>query len=176
MNRHSSWLLVPALAGAVGAAWMSAEGISAATPELDGPVRGAPTANAGSFALMNANGRADRGLGSGPADPFYPTPVRKARVAAPAPAIAPVAPVVAPPPVAPPFPYRFVGRVTGSGGAPVVYLALDERLLTVRAKGDIGDGYEVEELTNRHLVIMHRASQQRTSIDFGADSHGSGAR
>jgi hypothetical protein len=107
-----------------------------------------------------------RSLGSAHDDPFFSVPK-------PAPAVvilAPPAPVVAPPPPPPPpFPYRFVGRVTGPDNEPVIYLAKGERLVTVRDKSDLGDGYRVEELTDRHLVVVHDASQQKNTIEFGAE-------
>jgi len=107
-----------------------------------------------------------RALGPVRSDPFTVAPR-----APPAPVkIAPPPPIVAPaPPAAPPFPYRFVGRVIGAAGEPVVYLAKDQRLLAVHGKGDLGDGYRVDELTDRRMVITHGASQQQTVIEFGVD-------
>ena len=113
--------------------------------------------------------RSLRLLGPARSDPFFsapkPPPAPIAMVALPA---APIVPPPPPPP--PPFPYRFVGRVTGPSGEPVVYLSKGERMLTVRDKSDLGDGYQVDEITDRHVVVTHGASRQKNVVEFGAES------
>jgi len=119
-------------------------------------------------AALELSQTSSRRLGPTRGDPFFVAPKPVPAPLKPAPSLEPIVPP--PPPPAPPFPYRFVGRVIGPVGEPVVYLANGERLLTVRGKGDLGDGYRVDEVSDRHVVITHGASQQKNVIEFGAES------
>jgi len=163
-------LLAFGAAPAIGAALASLAGIEASeTGAADHPSASADARVSRVALVSDLDGidRTSRSLGPPRGNPFF---------SAPKPAPAPVV-VVAPPPIVapappppPPFPYRFVGRVVGPAGEPVVYLAKDERQITVHGSGELGDGYRVDELTGQHLVVIHGASHQRTVIDFGAEA------
>jgi len=48
-----------------------------------------------------------------------------------------------------------------------VFLSKGEQLLEVQGKGELGDGYEVDELTAEHIVVIHVASRERSVYEFG---------
>jgi hypothetical protein len=160
--------VMAALIGAAIAIWVSLDAGSTVSTD-DRTVMGTTSHNRQSVTLAayERDQRLLRALGPVRTDPFSVAP----RPPPPSVKIAPPPPpIVAPaPPAAPPFPYRFVGRVIGPAGEPVVYLAKDQRLLTVHGKGDLGDDYRVDELTDRRMVVTHGASQQQTVIEFGVD-------
>jgi hypothetical protein len=163
-------LLAISAAPVVGAGLASLAGIEVGATGAAGNPSASTDAKQSKVALVSGLDPVDRiarTVGPPRGDPFFSTP----RPAPPPVVVVAPPPIVPPaPPPAPPFPYRFVGRVIGPVGEPVVYLANGERLLTVRGKGDLGDGYRVDEVSDRHVVITHGASQQKNVIEFGAES------
>jgi hypothetical protein len=157
-------LLGAAIAGWIGSNDEQTEAQAVASPLAQPP----PQGQADKLAVAGSGEANARTLGAVRGDPFYAPVKPPPPPVVPAPPPAQVAPP--PPPPEPPFPYRFVGRVIGPGGEPVVYLAKDERLLTVRGKGDLGDGYQVDELTDRQLVVTRVASQRTHVIEFGENA------
>ena len=172
MRRATLLAAGAALATGAGLATLASVQLGTTDPATEGLVRAQARPAQGRIPLPEVIGAASRSLGSARTDPFFlappPAPPPLAVTAPPAPVVAVVTPP--PPPPAPPFPFEFVGQIAGSKGAPVVFLSKGEQLLEVQGRGDLGDGYEVDELTNEHIVVIHVASQQTSIYEFGPRS------
>ena len=76
-----------------------------------------------------------------------------------------------PAPVAPPLPFRYVGRVYVGAGS-MVFIKQGAKLLTVK-KGDTLDGnYLVESVGPTEVVFLYRPSRTRQTLRIGAPLEG----
>jgi len=99
-------------------------------------------------------------------DPFAPVSfVPQPPVAAPVERT--VATVIVPPPsapVAPPFPYRYVGRMTGIDGKTGVYIASDQELLQVRAGQTVAGTFRIDTIDDRQIALTYLPLEERVIL------------
>jgi hypothetical protein len=91
-------------------------------------------------------------------DPFRLAPAELP----PAPPVAPVA--EAPAPVAPPFPYRYFGRMTGPDGKALSYLVRGDKPVPVRANEMLDAEYRVDAVSDTEIVVTYLPLNEQTSI------------
>lgn len=88
------------------------------------------------------------------ADPFSPVNF------SPLPPVAlPIQATPPPPPppkaVAPPFSYRYVGRMTGVDGKSGVYLASDQELLSIHVGDMVANGFRIDAIGEKQISITY---------------------
>lgn len=72
-----------------------------------------------------------------------------------------------PPSPAPSLPYRFLGRVSETGGQSKVFLSLGTALVTAKEGDTLDGGYRLERITPNELVFMNLQRQQ--TVRLGVD-------
>jgi hypothetical protein len=130
--------------------------VRAATPEA-----GQATAHAKSGDLADLAVPSRDGLSGSRTDLFAGAqPVR--------PREKPQAPVVVEKPVAPPFPYKFGGRLVTGNGAPLLFLQKGTELVAIK-KGEILDGvWRVESLTDDRIEVSFVPLGERLALTFAS--------
>jgi hypothetical protein len=88
------------------------------------------------------------------------------------PTLAAVAEAPVPPPLptvaaAPPLPFRLLGRYS-DGATPAVFLQFNDQNLVVRIGDKVADSYQVENLDDNSLTLLHLPTQQRQTLNLGA--------
>lgn len=78
--------------------------------------------------------------------------------AAPAPAPAP------PAPTAPPFPYRYFGRMTGTDGKPVIYLSRGDDLVPIHEHEILDNTYRVDSIGEASISVTYLPLDIRTEL------------
>jgi len=82
-----------------------------------------------------------------------------------------VPPPPPPPPPAPPqppqFPFRYFGMMSDESGKPAHFLAKGDALFPVKPGALLGDGYRVESLNERTLVVFYEPIPSKTVIQLG---------
>lgn len=95
-------------------------------------------------------------------------PAHSWRPPEPPPSAAPVAPA---PPQAPPLPFRYLGRLDGGDGGPVVFLSegnqANARPLVVRSGDRIRD-YQIDAITPRGATFTYLPLNQKQQLQFGS--------
>jgi hypothetical protein len=77
------------------------------------------------------------------------------------------APPAPPPrPVAPPFPYSYVGGLLDETGR-TLYFGLGDRLVTLRAGATVDGVYRVERISDSAIQLMYLPLSQPMTIPFG---------
>lgn len=79
----------------------------------------------------------------------------------------PPPPAPPPKPVAPPLPYRFMGRLLQDGKAPEVYLINGGRVLTVQAGQVLDEVYRVDSISNELLTLTYLPLNQQQTLALG---------
>lgn len=69
-----------------------------------------------------------------------------------------------PKPTAPPFPYRYFGRMANVDGKLVTYLTRDDALVAVSEKQMLDTDYRVDSMTETQIVVMYLPLQEKTVI------------
>lgn len=141
---------VPAAPTAPGAAAASIP-VAAAAPAIAAPA--AATAGANPFGAIS----------------WQPAPAAKALADAPAaapPALLAPASAPAPAPVAPPLPFRFLGRY-GDGQVQSVMLVKGERLYLARPGDTIDGAYRIDAVTAQSVELTYLPMQLKQSLGTG---------
>lgn len=82
----------------------------------------------------------------------------------------PPPPAVAPPPVAPPLPFRYLGRLE-DGGAIAVFLAEgNQPHARVLRQGDVSGSYRVDEVTAEGMRLTYLPLNQSQQLLFGSSN------
>jgi len=87
--------------------------------------------------------------------------VRNWQPVAPAPA-----PLVAAAPVAPPLPFRYLGKMLNDGQV-MAFVAQDSRTLLLR-QGDVVANYQVVDITTDHMTLLYVPLNQTQQLPFGS--------
>ncbi|KHK54127.1 hypothetical protein PI87_16565 [Ralstonia sp. A12] len=72
-----------------------------------------------------------------------------------------------PPPQPPPFPFRYFGVMSDESGKPVHFLAKGDALVPVKPGASLGDGYRVESMNDKTLVVLYEPIPSKTVIQLG---------
>lgn len=83
-------------------------------------------------------------------DPFQPV-----RVVAEVKPAAPLPPPAPPKPVAPPLPYRYFGRMTGTGNQTFVYLQKDDALIPIEVAQVLDGVYRIDKITDAQITLTY---------------------
>jgi hypothetical protein len=133
------------------------------------PVRGAPV-RAVQVSVQTASGlpaQIDRDpLLDAATDPFVPVSFL-APPQAPVLVERSVATVIIPPapnPVSPPFPYRYVGRMTGIDGKTVTFVASDQELVQVRVGQTVAGGFRIDAIDQKQIALTYLPLDERAII------------
>ncbi|AXA91105.1 hypothetical protein DPH57_07995 [Massilia sp. YMA4] len=148
-----------ALAGAIGAR----EHARADVP-VSVPIEPAPASRPVSSVVQPPAAVRERTWPVSAVDPFKPVSF-EAPVAAP---IAAVPLPVEPAPIAPVFPYRFFGRMTGPDGKQLTYLARGENLLVVSPGGALEGDYRIETMSDNEIIVVYSPLNEKTVINIRA--------
>ena len=80
-----------------------------------------------------------------------------------------------PPPMAPPLPYIFMGKMTQSGHADIIFLtkARGDEVYTVSARGDVLEGiYRVDEVAAGHIALTYLPLNIKQILSFAEGAVG----
>lgn len=124
------------------------------------PVVSAPAAQP--VAPMPANAWDRDPLPDGEADPFKPVGLLPPPPPPPPPAVA----VASPAPLAPPFPYRYFGRMIGPDGKPLAYLTRGDTLVQVKPGEALDGAYRIEKMDDVEIVVVYVPLDERTVINI----------
>lgn len=100
-------------------------------------------------------------LPDGEVDPFKPVGLLP-----PPPPPPPAAQVASPAPVAPPFPYRYFGRMIGPDGKPLTYLTRGDTLVQVKPGEALDSAYRIERMDEVEIVVVYVPLDERTVINI----------
>lgn len=89
-------------------------------------------------------------------------------VAQPKPLAAPPPPP--PPPMAPPLPFKYMGRFAEDSTNLVIFLTVGDRLYTVRVGDVIDETYRVEKLTPTELIFIYLPMDERQTLPIAEAS------
>lgn len=78
-----------------------------------------------------------------------------------------LAPALPPAPMAPPLPFKLLGRYVDEGQPLAVFLQFNDQNLVVREGDTIAEHYKVEGLDDKTLTLLHLPTQQRQTINIG---------
>ena len=73
-----------------------------------------------------------------------------------------------PPPQPPPFPFRYFGVMSDESGKPAHFLAKGDALVPVKPGASLGDGYRVESMNDKTLVVFYEPIPSKTVIQLGS--------
>lgn len=171
MNRLSHWRTMLALAACtVGAALAGGCDSPAATTLRAAPARQAPAATAPQNVPQNVPRlvpAARAPLAGAAVTNVFAATSWQPPPAPPAPAPAPAPAAVAPaPPVAPPLPFRFLGRY-GDAGVQIVMLVKGEQLYLVSVGDTIDQAYRVDRVSGTTVELTYLPLQLKQSLSTG---------
>lgn len=86
------------------------------------------------------------------------------------PAPPPPPPAVAPPPVAPPLPFRYLGRLEDGGAIAVFLVEGNQPHARVLRQGDVSGPYRVDEVTAEGMRLTYLPLNQSQQLLFGSSN------
>lgn len=95
------------------------------------------------------------------ADPFAPVSFLP-----PAPkVVATVTPPLPPPkPIAPPFPFRYFGKMANVDGKLIIYLTRDDVLIPINEKQILDNAYRIDSVTDTQILITYLPLNEQSAI------------